>query len=390
MKGFPQGGPKDWTPNKVGQILSGLEDLTVDIGAEDLFPGHPFLSVAQPLEKSQTYLAYHVTDDPSRVSQVLAQGGDLGAHHRGNGKCGGLYVSLTPHQWRQRSGKRWEFLAEMTRKEKKALSEVLLAELYASKKTGYISKSEYDQAARAIWNWRDEAPHAAADSIRFIAGQPWNMDIVGMARHLKIADPFKPYAVSVVFTGRYLEYTNEAQRHLITLAQLYFKRGELENISEEDLCETLRHYGWDGLYEPSRSGAPGQVLIWNADKIVSFGAPEVSARLSGREGATIHEGHRFETGLSPSGQKAIIQEVADHHNMFGPMSSHHVQELRDMLERIRTGLPVEQGRFKADLSKDLPEIVDTQIYRRIKTISPDNLAEMIFLLDDLVGQMGPA
>jgi hypothetical protein len=108
-----------------------------------------------------------------------------------------------------------------------------------------------------------------------------------------------------------------------------------------------------------------------------------------QEGGTIQEGRRFETALSPNGRMAILQEIGKPSMMFGPMRSPAIQELRDLVDSLRMGVPPEQGRFKAILSEDLPAIVDTQIYRRISDLSGEDLAEMSFLLEDLAGRMAP-
>lgn len=105
--------------------------------------------------------------------------------------------------------------------------------------------------------------------------------------------------------------------------------------------------------------------------------------LSG-EGGTIQEGKRFETALSPNHQMAIIQDTQQRRQMFGPFRKAHAEQLKDLLEQMRFGLDLFEGRFKVNAAGDL---VDTQIYRKIENISGDDLAEMIILMDDLLSRM---
>jgi hypothetical protein len=102
------------------------------------------------------------------------------------------------------------------------------------------------------------------------------------------------------------------------------------------------------------------------------------------QGATIQEGERFETALSRNRKMALVQERANRSAMFGPMQAGDVEELRELVDRLRMGLEPYAGRFRAG---DNSSIADTQIYRKIVHISDRDLAELLILLDDLLDRM---
>jgi hypothetical protein len=393
---FPKNGPKDWSPNKVQEILEALEEHTIDTSWHQ---GnlHPRLRGMADVAANGKLSAFHVTDDPEATSKALKRGELLEPGSRY--ACSGIVVSALPKEYKAASQKKWDFLKSMPRKQAVALEALLVDWLLQFQLTGYITKAEYNEGRDSLERWLDTQDPSA---VVMLARQPYNLDIADIAERNKIAKPFRAYVVTVIFEGRYLEQDSQVQYWSIPLAAYHLKKAE-RDVEMADLCRTWRELGWDGLLVTGRHGAdPAHVEIWNPDKILSYGTTQETRRLSGRmsgkqsgrlgakglqEGGIIQEGRRFMSSLSPSMKMAMIQEVNDRSRMFGPMRLPAMQDLKETVERLRMGLEPYPGRFKVDLSKEFPEIVDTEVYRRIKALSDEDIAELSYLVDELLTEM---
>lgn len=374
---FPREGPKEWTPKKIEKILEGLEELTADTSKGKVPPA--ILNMANLGQGDHlTFKSFHATDDPEGARRAI-ESGDLSSYEN-RSLCGGLYVSF--HSDPRHSKKRYEFLKALSAGQKEALAEFVHQELEVHRDAGYIAGFEWKRGVRDVKAWLDQDNPSLLLNLTL---QPFNIDIRHIAERQLIVKPFELDLVPVTFEGRYLHYNTESQWFSIQLAERHLKMPN-RDVDLEHLCRTWKEFGWDGVF---RTSPYSELVIWNADRILSFGEtrkPRLSGR-SGQEGGTVQEGRRFETSLSPNHQMAILQEIGKPAMMFGPMRLSAVEELRELLYRIEHGLDFEQGRFKADLSGELPAIVDTQIYRRISNLTDGDLFEMSFLLDDLAGRM---
>lgn len=379
---FPREGPKEWTPRRIDIILSGLEELTID-SEKEVSPGGGY-GVVEFIEEEKVRLkAYHVTDDPENTRKEIKQAVEAGGFEspKNSYECGGLLVSLNP---RSKSVKKWDFLKSLSIAQKYALEKVVYAQLKADRGLAYISKAEFMRGVEYIRDWKEQ------DNIELLlvlAYQPYNIPINKLAQQNDIAEPFEPVVVPVIFEGRYLLYNDRSQWFSLELAAHHLGI-PLKDVEMVDLCRTWRELGWDGYFVSS--GVAKELTILNPEKIVVFAdraGRRLSGRLAGRDGGTVQVGKRFETSLSPNHEMAILQEIGRPSRMFGPMRLPAVLELGILVDRLRMGLEPQEGRFKADLSGELPAIVDTQIYRRISVLSDEDLAEMLILLEELAREM---
>jgi len=332
--------------------------------------------------------AYHVTDDPEVMARAIERK-DLKSHPYAGSLCPGLYVSALPKEWRGRSLKKWDFLKTLKEDDRIYLADLLGTNLRHQRMTGYITQLERDRALEWIQVWLETRND---ETLILLAQQPYNIRIQEVVQRNMPVEIWKPYVVKVVFEGRYLEYTDQVRRILPDLAALHLKKPR-KDVEMTDVCKTLDDLEWDGLFTTSGPD-PFELVLWNPDKIISYGLrqsdPRLSGRLSGRgEGGTIQEGRRFMSSFSPDRNLATIQETAVRTRMFGPMRRDALEELKTTLERLWQGLDPEPGRFKVDLSKELPEIVDTEVYRRIPRVTREDLAELMFLVDEILVEMVP-
>lgn len=385
---FPKKGPKDWSPLWLDQVMEELEQFTVDtdLKFKSMNNAKALLGVVDVTADGKLS-AYHVTDDPE-VSERAIKRGDLRSHDYHGPFCPGLYVSAFPKEWRGRSRKKWDFLSELSEDRMITLGSLLEDNLRHQKMSGYITQSEMDRGVEWIRAWIETVN---PDILIELARQPYNIKIQEVAERNAIAEPWKPFVVQVVFEGRYLRFNQQVQEILPAVAAQHLKKQE-KDVAMEDVCRTLIYYGWDGLFTRDAGNSRAELVIWNPEKILSYGlregSPRLSGSLSGRgEGGTAHVGRRFETDLSPEGTVADLHEVANKTKMFSLLRLPAVLELMDMVEKLNLGLEPEQGRFKADLSTDNPAIIDTMVYRRFADLSKEDLGELVILLDDLVTRM---
>jgi len=381
---FPQQGPKDWSPLWLDQVMEGLEQHTVDTDLRFKHQNKLIFGVADVTPDGKLS-AYHVTDDPEIAKKAIERK-DLRMRSYSGQSCPGLWVSALPREWRGLSRRKWDFLQELTEDKRIYLADKLEDMLRYHKMNGYITEWEMKRGVEWLKIWLETVNH---ETLIGLARQPYNINIPELAERQGLAEPFKPFVVQVIFEGRYLKESIEVSKILPSLTANHLKKPQSE-VETADICRTLNDLGWDGLFIPTELGSPAELVIWNPEKILSYGLREDSPRLSGPgrgEGGTSHVGRRFETDLSPEGTVADLHEVANKSKMFSLMRLPAVLELRDVIEKITLGLEPEPGRFKVDFSKDLPAIVDTQVYRRFEKLSKEDLGELVILLDDLVVQM---
>lgn len=291
--------------------------------------------------------AWHVTDDPEKVVDLLKAKGDFYA--REGDLCGGLYVSSVPHFWEGRSQKKWDFLPQMSREARFQLYDAISEKLVEQGQTGYITKSEFDRALRTMELTKESDRWQI---LEIVANQPYNINIPKMVEALQLATPFKPPYIQVDFVGRYLEFNTqraiEANEELLRL-----RHGSTEGLTRLDLCNMLKDYGWDGVYTKAGMGTNPELVIWNGDRVMAFGdyIPGNGAQLSGthsRDFTMADPTGRFVATIKADGQSSSIEDSRLKY-AFKNLLVDDLLELTTAVKRLIDGEKTfTQGRFKAD------------------------------------------
>lgn len=303
-------------------------------------------SLAQP-QVDGTLRAWHVTDDPQKVVNLLKEKGDFYA--REGDLCGGLYVSTVPHFWQGRSNKKWEFLGTLSREARGTLYQAIYDRLVDQINSKYITPSEFENAEGVI------AQAMTTDYwqvLVVIANQPYNIDVPKMAKELALATPFEPHEVPVDFVGRYLEFNTE-RAVKANEALLLLRHGSMEGVTRLDLCNMLKSYGWDGVFTKASMGTNPELVIWSGDKIVAFGdyAPG-GAELSGKPPEDFWVSNplkkaRFEALVKADQKSATIFDRKTPFS-FEDVTLQEAVTLKSIVDRMNAGeRHIRAGRFEA-------------------------------------------
>jgi hypothetical protein len=298
-----------------------------------------------------TLRAWHVTDDPKKVIDLLRDKGDFYA--RQGDLCGGLYVSGVPHFWEGRSNKKWDFLPKLSREARGTLYQSIYDRLADQYTSGYITPSEFENAEGVMAQAMTTDYWQVLD---IVANQPFNIDIPKMAEELAIATPFQPHQVPVDFVGRYLEFNTKSAIEA-NEALLLLRHGSLEGLTRLDLCNMLKSYGWDGVFTKASMGTNPELVIWSGDKIVAFGNYATGAQLSGPV-VTDPEGSRFEGEKDPFTNRDLI---IDRYTgmVLTRLGIPDLLELKQVIDRIKAGeVKFTVGRFEANPMFNRPRIID--------------------------------
>jgi len=336
-------------------------------------------SVAIP-QADGTLRAWHVTDDPQKVVDLLKEKGDFYA--REGDLCGGLYVSAVPHFWEGRSNRKWEFLPKLSREARGTLYQAIYDRLVDQIKSGYITQSEFERASDIIAQAMTSDYWQILD---IVANQPFNIDIPRMAKTLALATPFEPQRVPVDFIGRYLEF-NTKRAIEANEALLLLRHGSMEGLTRLDLCNMLKSYGWDGVFTKASMGTNPELVIWNGDKIVTFGDWEQpSPGLSGRkpQSLVIYDPDlpRFEAWVSYS------RKVAD----IGDTQNDSILMLLDVedvaqLKRLLVGVLAGTAKFEDPRGKPpraVPHYYSYTVYLKLRAMDELTLRELLALVNRL-------
>jgi len=339
------------------QLLEALDKDTVDTSRwttdnsreskrQMELAGSKMYGIAIP-QVDGTLRAWHVTDDPEKVIDLLKTKGDFYA--RAGDLCGGLYVSAVPHYWEGRSQKKWDFLPKMSKESRFKLYEAIHERLLEEIKTGYITRSEFERASQDMDMAKQQDFWQILD---IVANQPFNIDIPRLAEKLGLAVPFKPPYIQVDFVGRYLEF-NTSRAIEANEALLLLKHGSVEGLSRLDLCNMLKEYGWDGVYTKASMGTSPELVIWNGDRVMAFGdyIPGSGSELSGiysRDFTMTDPTGRFVVTIKADGQSSSIKDSNLQYE-FKNLRVDDLLELRTAVRRLIDGEKAfTQGRFKAD------------------------------------------
>lgn len=199
-------------------------------------------------------VAYHVTDDPSRVAAALKAGKKLTATYGpGRGRYNelgpGLYVSAAPNLWVARSVGKWDFLKRITPQEKKKLAAAILND--RNMKGNYLTVREKETVARDVRNFLDSSSPNAGSFIVGLAGQPYNIAFwrPEFLRPLGIEPAPQPEEVEVHIKGRFVD-----------LSRGY---GGLQSWRPYLMA------GYDGAFV---KGFDSQLVVWRNKAVVRFGS----------------------------------------------------------------------------------------------------------------------
>jgi hypothetical protein len=203
--------------------------------------------------KNGYLLGWHVTDDPSTVSDILrkrvpvqkagGKSGDMGA---------GFYLSAVPRMWVNRSGGKWDFLDRLSASELAALTDKLQAVIVGDRR---LSDNEKRYAVRDIGHVR--AGRISADYLSRFGGMPYGIPFwqEDWLKTLGITPAAKPVAIRISARGRFAQMTQSS--YTLQAARL------------------LKRAGVVGAFVRGGMSDTAQLVIWDPQAITQIGAPEV-------------------------------------------------------------------------------------------------------------------
>lgn len=380
------------------QLLDDLEKDTVDTSrwtVDDVDQAEvdfhraesKLFNLATPL-RDGVLRSWHVTDDPAKVVDILNGKGEF--YEREGDLCGGLYVSAVPHYWEGRSQKKWEWLPKLSREERLVLYDAVRRRLDELGKSGYLTQGEYERGLRDI---ELAVQYDNYHILDILINQPYNINVIEIVKKLGLAKPFEPPHVPVEFVGRYLEFNTS--RAIEANEQLLRKRfGSTEGLTRKDLCDMLRSYGFDGVFTQFGMGTNAELVIWNKDKITSFGdwvrQTDVSMGASAPKPTWFIDPageSRFEALLAPNKTRAIIFDKLLKER-FDFLTHQDIAELDKILESIGFGdHPKSFKRFEWGLLYNTPQIRDGHADKYFRGLRPQDLDHLERLVEELRGMM---
>ena len=369
------------------KLLEALDKDTVDTSSwttENAKDNKYFLEVAEGKlyglavpQENGTLRAWHVTDDPDKVVELLRKKGDFYA--REGDLCGGLYVSAVPPFWEGRSQKKWAFLPKLSKEARGKLYLAIHEKLVDQINSQYITPNEFENAERVMAQAMTSDFWQVLD---IVANQPFNINIPQMAKDLKIAMPFEPHRVPVDFVGRYLEFNTsraiEAYKEL-----LHLRHGSMEGLTRTDLCDMLKNYGWDGVYTKAGMGTNPELVIWNGDRVMAFGDWEQpSSEMSGGGTRPLvivdPDLPRFEAWVSDTRRLADVEDT-ERNSRLMLLNVYDVTQLKQLLEGVLAGNSrFEDPRGKPD--SEVPHYYTYTVYLELRKMDELELRELLALI----------
>ncbi len=258
-----------------------LNRLTVDTGRYSRavpIPESHVIGAAIP--EDGVLFAYHVTDNPEEVMRKLRSNiplcqmnpeGDLGC---------GFYVSGVPEYWRVRSTGKWEFARNLSREQRRRLTDIILEDTRYQKGGGYLADFEVDRLLR------DLNRYAVTGDVSLLAAmgnQPYNVRITAeIARKAGVPEPKEPGLIKVKLQGKFInaeglysnpDVVNRAQAWaVINRLKLleWNKRASTQNIVNAWLCSL----GYSGAFTKSGMSTNPEMVIWDRKAIIDAWVPE--------------------------------------------------------------------------------------------------------------------
>lgn len=258
--------PHDWSPRRIRKTLARLEANTIDTSKEWIEPNRVIGGAA--VLQDNTLVSWHVTDDPDTALRAVAGHADLQETRPVGDLCGGLYVSSFPQVWRNRSRKKWKFAELLSPAAARKLSRAILLALDRDFEGGRLTASEHERGRRDVeHHWLERGNW---EILLNLASLPYAINIQELAKKERVAEPFEPALVEVVFEGRYLHLTSDVQEASMTIAG-EFLGIEADLVERDQLCRVWRELGWDGAFTKAGMGTNPELVIWNVDRILKFG-----------------------------------------------------------------------------------------------------------------------
>lgn len=375
------------------KLLEELEKDTVDTSrwmAEDKAEAEEAFEIAKYRTQGGvavpqvdgTLRAWHVTDDPSKVVEILE--GKVEFHPREGDLCSGLYVSASPQYWRGRSQRRWDFMNTLSPEGLEALISAVAERVEEEKSSRYITESEYQNAIRIL-----EQSKGYWQVLTLLADQPYNVNIQKIAKERGIADPLPPIEVLVDFTGRYLEFNTK--RAIDAYMELLKKRYKTtKGVTRADLCDMLQEHGWDGIFTQSGFGTNPELVIWNPERIIAFGAwQRPGTEMSGPpERMVIWDPEsRFEGRISINRKLADVID-REKEASFIAMTRERLGQI-GMIVTLAAGawVDTEAAAMLEYHTREDVSVENKEILHKIKDLSKEELQQLIDLLEQMLPVM---
>lgn len=334
-----------------------------------------------------TIRSFHVTDAPDPVVDILEGKADF--YERKGDLCGGLYVSSEPTFWEGRSERKWDFMQQLPPESMQKLIDAIKEKVKGFWQSRYITPNEYTVATQHL----EMARQGYWQVLSIVANQPYNVDIPDLARRLNLAKPFEPFHVPVDFVGRYLEFNTKAAIDAYT-ELLRKKHKNIEGLTRTDLCDLLRGYGWDGVFTKAGFGTNPELVIWNKDKILTFGdwTRPAGATLGANAGDLTWlidplGDSRFEAAVNKGTARGIMFDKLLKER-FDFVSKQDLIDIGQILMEIGAGDPVQSiGRFESRLLYNSPQISDNFNDKHFRGLKPKDLDDLEHLVERMLTEL---
>jgi len=213
-------------------------------------PEHALGGAAIYDEATRTLRSWHVTDSPDKVAIALETEVPLTEFGDETDELSaGFYASAVPQLWIGRAVSKWDFLEELEPEQKVVLAEALRGAIDALPQ-GYITDWERTRAYRDVelFETRD-----LTSALMSLAGQPYNIRFwrSDFLEALGIEPGPPPVPVEIRVAGTFAGFTNIP------------KRTDLEEAKD---------LGLDGAYLKGGFFTVAQMVVWNDDALLAFGA----------------------------------------------------------------------------------------------------------------------
>lgn len=375
-----------WTPDPIGEALKTIERFGVD--SSKIKSDRDVTSCTDKLKRAAVcaypgevvfFAGTHVTSDSKAVIGAITEGR---YPEWRVGFCQGLWVTDAPDLFRGMNILRWSFMEDLNEHTAARLRIRIGTELSRQLGSKYITGNEFDHAIGLLEGWEKSGRW---DPVRMLSHQPFNIDIPELARANYIAEPHQAEYVRVYFTGKYASLDGESLEAATWLAQETLGISQ-DMMDPEDVCATLKKYGWDGVYRPMGISDP-YVTIWNLAKVRSADRDRVSRSSLGASKENVWiPGKRFEAHLSKDQRVADIVDGRLKTGFFYLLRD-DISDLITVVNELVSGNVGGVGRFKSRVLGTLPTIVDLKEGTKFSLLSAEDLEELAGLLGSVLSSM---
>lgn len=196
-------------------------------------------------------LGWHITDNPNKILEVINGNKKLtatyGASRGRYSELGpGLYISAVPHMWEVRSSNKWDFIKDLTDKQRSILANYVRNHKNMTEK-GYLSTNEKERMLKDIDNFEKDPRHDYA--LQFAQGQPYNIQISKpeVLQSLGINPGTQPTTLEFKLKGRFVDLSDD---HRFPVIVKFIKDG------------------FDGAFIKGGFSGDPQICIWKKESII--------------------------------------------------------------------------------------------------------------------------